>query len=79
MLVFWVLCVVVSPMLATASLPAPERSYNILMMLPACSMSERNFFMPLAHELVQRGHKVSTQPEIATNNSYAETVSKFFY
>ena len=64
-------------MLATAFLPPPERSYNILMMLPACSVSHRNVFMPLAHELVQRGHKVSKQTGNVTNNSYEEIVAEF--
>ncbi|KAK7086310.1 hypothetical protein SK128_005001 [Halocaridina rubra] len=39
-------------------LPPPERSYNILMLLPASSKSHRNVFMPLVEGLVERGHKI---------------------
>ncbi|KAA0184509.1 hypothetical protein HAZT_HAZT005991 [Hyalella azteca] len=42
-----------------AALPPPERSYNILMLLPVSSKSHRNVFMPLAKALTQRGHKVT--------------------
>ncbi|XP_018013129.1 UDP-glycosyltransferase UGT5-like [Hyalella azteca] len=52
------------------ALEAPERSYDILMLLPCASKSHRNVFMPLATALTQRGHKVtmlSTLPP-ADNN-----------
>ncbi|KAK8720021.1 hypothetical protein OTU49_013624 [Cherax quadricarinatus] len=39
-------------------LAAPERSYKILMLLPVSTTSHKNFFMPLAEALGDRGHKV---------------------
>ncbi|KAF2358362.1 UDP-glucuronosyl/UDP-glucosyltransferase [Trinorchestia longiramus] len=44
---------------AHANLEPPERSYEILMLLPSCSRSHRNVFMPLATALTERGHKVT--------------------
>jgi hypothetical protein len=43
-----------------AALSPPERSYNILMLLPVSSKSHRNVFMPLATALTQRGHRVNS-------------------
>nr|XP_053635835.1 UDP-glycosyltransferase UGT5-like isoform X1 [Cherax quadricarinatus] len=40
-------------------LAAPERSYKILMLLPVSTTSHKNFFMPLAEALGDRGHKYS--------------------
>ncbi|XP_064113058.1 UDP-glycosyltransferase UGT5-like [Macrobrachium nipponense] len=39
-------------------LAPPERSYKILMLLPASSKSHRNVFMPLAEALADRGHQI---------------------
>ncbi|XP_068216692.1 uncharacterized protein [Palaemon carinicauda] len=39
-------------------LPPPDRSYKILMLLPASSKSHRNVFMPLAEALADRGHQI---------------------
>lgn len=47
---------------ATGDLPPPERSYNILMLLPVGSKSHRNVFMPMAEALADRGHKVRPVP-----------------
>ncbi|KAF2356870.1 UDP-glucuronosyl/UDP-glucosyltransferase [Trinorchestia longiramus] len=44
---------------AHANLEPPERSYEILMLLPSCSRSHRNVFLPLATGLAERGHKVT--------------------
>ncbi|KAA0184510.1 hypothetical protein HAZT_HAZT005992 [Hyalella azteca] len=64
-----------------AALPPPERSYNILMLLPVSSKSHRNVFMPLAKALTQRGHKItmlSNQPAPDNNPNirYIENPSK---
>ena len=42
----------------TGDLPPPERSYRILMLLPAAPKSHRIVFMALSNALVDRGHKV---------------------
>ncbi|XP_045123982.1 UDP-glycosyltransferase UGT5-like isoform X4 [Portunus trituberculatus] len=39
-------------------LPPPERSYKILMLLPAASKSHKNVFMAFSEALADRGHKV---------------------
>ncbi|XP_037792841.1 uncharacterized protein LOC119588212 [Penaeus monodon] len=43
---------------AWAELAPPERSYNILMLLPVSSKSHRNVFLPVAEALADRGHKI---------------------
>ncbi|XP_050693308.1 UDP-glycosyltransferase UGT5-like [Eriocheir sinensis] len=43
---------------AAGNLPPPERSYKILMLLPASSKSHKNVFMALAEVLADRGHKI---------------------
>ncbi|KAA0200612.1 hypothetical protein HAZT_HAZT003288 [Hyalella azteca] len=63
-------CLLAVSMSVHGALEAPERSYDILMLLPCASKSHRNVFMPLATALTQRGHKVtmlSTLPP-ADNN-----------
>ncbi|XP_071524054.1 UDP-glycosyltransferase UGT5-like [Panulirus ornatus] len=40
------------------SLPPPQKSYKILMLLPMSSKSHRDLFLPLAEALADRGHKV---------------------
>lgn len=55
---------------AAGNLPPPERSYKILMLLPASSKSHKNVFMALAEALADRGHKVSLiLHKIKCNNS----------
>ncbi|XP_045595169.1 UDP-glycosyltransferase UGT5 isoform X2 [Procambarus clarkii] len=44
---------------AAGELGPPERSYNILMLLPVSSKSHRNVFVPLAEVLAHRGHQVT--------------------
>ena len=43
---------------AAADLPPPERSYNILMLLPCGTLSHLFLYLPMAQELAKRGHKV---------------------
>jgi len=45
--------------LEESTLAPPEKSYNILMLLPVSSKSHRNVFMPLATALTKRGHKIT--------------------
>ncbi|KAA0200611.1 hypothetical protein HAZT_HAZT003287 [Hyalella azteca] len=52
-------CLLAVSMSVHGALEAPERSYDILMLLPCASKSHRNVFMPLATALTQRGHKVT--------------------
>ncbi|XP_050695149.1 UDP-glycosyltransferase UGT5-like [Eriocheir sinensis] len=62
---------------ASGSLPAPERSYNILMLLPVASYSHMNMFMPLAEALADRGHKIvmlTNLPRMSNNPNIREIV-----
>ena len=43
---------------AAADLPPPERSYNVLMLLPSGSLSHLFLYLPMAEELAKRGHNV---------------------
>ena len=43
---------------AVPLLPAAEKPYKILMLLPVASTSHRNVFIPLAKGLADRGHQV---------------------
>ncbi|XP_050693307.1 UDP-glycosyltransferase UGT5-like [Eriocheir sinensis] len=54
------LCMLAAALMLTSAgnLPPPERSYKILMLLPASSKSHRNVFMSLAEALAVRGHKI---------------------
>lgn len=53
---------------AWAELAPPERSYNILMLLPVSSKSHRNVFLPVAEALADRGHKVRTKQAISVDS-----------
>ncbi|XP_050693304.1 UDP-glycosyltransferase UGT5-like isoform X2 [Eriocheir sinensis] len=60
---------------ATGNLPPPERSYKILMLLPASSKSHKNVFMALAEALADRGHKIvmlTSLPSSSKNQNITE-------
>ncbi|KAG7164577.1 UDP-glucuronosyltransferase 3-like 2 [Homarus americanus] len=54
------LCVLVLTLAGCVAeaLPPPERSYNILMLLPLSTKSHRNVFLTLAEALAERGHQM---------------------
>ena len=55
---------------ASGELSPPERSYKILMLLPAASKSHKNVFMALAEILADRGHKVGYCPALWYKTNY---------
>ncbi|XP_042221656.1 UDP-glycosyltransferase UGT5-like [Homarus americanus] len=61
------LCVLVLTLAGCVAeaLPPPERSYNILMLLPLSTKSHRNVFLTLAEALAERGHQIV----MLTNNT----------
>lgn len=59
----------------SGKLPPPEKSYNILMLLPVGTKSHKNFFTSVAEALGERGHKVtmlSNYPASSKNPNVTE-------
>lgn len=46
---------------AARDLLPPERSYNILILVPVSARSHKNVFVAVAEALVERGHQVGPE------------------
>ncbi|MPC15987.1 hypothetical protein E2C01_008792 [Portunus trituberculatus] len=57
MVTLWVLALCLAGS-AAGSLSPPDRSYKILVLIPAATTSHRNVFVPLVEALGDRGHKI---------------------
>ncbi|XP_076065925.1 UDP-glycosyltransferase UGT5-like [Oratosquilla oratoria] len=57
--VFTLSALIVGPLGARGTLPPPDGSYKVLMLLPLSTKSHRSIFMPIAEELADRGHEVT--------------------